>query len=104
MELLYLKTVYFDFYLAVLKLSRENVNIFFLIVEHSYPTINAQVYIKIQHNFLVPSRGCPRGVMVKVIDCGIVVRVFVLQSRHYVHFRADTLGKGINTLILQAMG
>ena len=40
-------------------------------------------------------RGCPRGVMVKVMDCGIVVSEFVLQSRYYVHFRANTLGKGI---------
>ena len=48
--------------------------------------------------------GCPRGVMVKAMDCGIVVREFVLQSRYYVHFRADTLGKGMNPLILPAMG
>ena len=33
-------------------------------------------------------RGCPRGVMVKAMDCGIVVREFVLQSRYYVHARA----------------
>ena len=49
-------------------------------------------------------RGCPRGVMVKAMDCGIVVHEFVLQSRYYVHFRANTLGKGMNTLILPAMG
>ena len=48
--------------------------------------------------------GCPRGVMVKAMDCGIVVREFVLQSRYYVHFRANTLGKGMNPLILSAMG
>ena len=49
--------------------------------------------------------GCPRGVMVKVMNCGIVVREFVLQSRYYVHFRANTLGKGMNPLILPpAMG
>ena len=41
-------------------------------------------------------RICPRGVMVKVMDCGIVVSEFVLQSRYYVHFRANTLGKGMN--------
>ena len=40
--------------------------------------------------------GCPRGVMVKAMDCGIVVRAFVLQSRYYVHFWANTLGKGMN--------
>ena len=48
--------------------------------------------------------GCPRGIMVKAMDCGIVVREFVLQSHYYVHFRANTLGKGINPLILPAMG
>ena len=50
------------------------------------------------------SRGCPRGVMVKAMDCGIVVHMFVLQSRYYVRFRANTLGKGMNPLILPAMG
>ena len=48
--------------------------------------------------------GCPRGVMVKAMDCGIVVREFDLQSRNYIHFRANTLGKGMNPLILPAMG
>ena len=43
---------------------------------------------------------CPRGVMVKAMNCGIVVREFVLQLRYYVHFRANTLGKGMNPLIL----
>ena len=42
--------------------------------------------------------GCPRGVMVKAMHCGIVVREFVLQSRYYFHFRANTLGKGMNPL------
>ena len=42
--------------------------------------------------------------MVTAMDCGIVVCEFVLQSRYYVHFRANTLGKGMNPLILPAMG
>ena len=45
--------------------------------------------------------GCPRGVMVKAMDCGIVVREFVLQSLYYVHFRANILGKGMNPLSSQ---
>ena len=49
-------------------------------------------------------RGCPRGVMVKAMDCGIVVSEFVLQSRYHVHFRTNTLGKGMSPLILPAMG
>ena len=44
--------------------------------------------------------GCPCGVKVKAMDCGIVEREFVLQSRYYVHFRANTLGKVMNPLIL----
>ena len=50
------------------------------------------------------SKGCLHGVMVKAMDCGIVVSEFVLQSRYCVHFRANTLGKGMNPLILPAMG
>ena len=46
----------------------------------------------------------PRGVMVKAMDCGIIVSEFVLQSHYYVHFRANTLRKGKNPLILLAMG
>ena len=48
--------------------------------------------------------GCPRGVMIKAMDCGILVSEFVFQSRYYVHFRANTLGKVMNTVILPAMG
>ena len=47
-------------------------------------------------------QGCPRGVMVKAMDCEIVASV--LQSRYYVHFRTNTLGKVMNPLILPAMG
>ena len=49
-------------------------------------------------------RGCPSGVMVKAMDCGIVVCEFILQSCYYVHFRVNTLGKGMNPLILPATG
>ena len=54
--------------------------------------------------FLIYSSKITGGVMVKAMDCGIVVREFVLQSGVYVHFRANTLGKGMNLLILPAMG
>ena len=57
--------------------------------------------IKLPHDAYV---YLSRGVMVNAVDCGIVVREFVLQSRYYVHFRANTLGKGMNPLILPAMG
>ena len=41
--------------------------------------------------------------MVKAMDCRIIGSEFVLQSRCYVHFRTNTLGKGMNPLILPAM-
>ena len=47
---------------------------------------------------------CPSNVMVKTMDYGIVVSEFEFQSRYYVHFWANTLGKGMNALILSAMG
>ena len=59
------------------------------------------MYIQILYPVL---GGCPRSVMVTAMDCGIVVREFEPQSRYYVHFRANTLGKGMNPLILPAIG
>ena len=67
-------------------------------------SIPGRVIPKTQKWYLMPPWRCPRGVMVKAMDCGIVVREFVLQSCYYVHFRANTLGKGMNPLILPAMG
>ena len=49
-------------------------------------------------------RRCPRGVMVKAMDCGIVASEFEFKLRYYVHFQTNTLGKGIKPIILQAMG
>ena len=42
--------------------------------------------------------------MIKAMDYEIVVSQLLLQSRYYVHFRANTLVKGMNPLILPAMG
>ena len=42
--------------------------------------------------------------MVKAMDCGIVVSEFVLQLRYYVHFLANTRGKGMDPFILPVMG
>ena len=48
--------------------------------------------------------ACPRGVMVKTLDCGIVGSGFELQFRYYVHFLTNTFGKGMNPFILWAIG
>ena len=39
--------------------------------------------------------GCPRGVVVKVMDNGIVIGEFIFQLSYYIHFLANTLGKGM---------
>ena len=39
------------------------------------------------------------GVMVKALDCGIVVLEFELQSRYRVHFQTNNLEKGMNSPI-----
>ena len=38
----------------------------------------------------------PHGLMVKAMDGGIVVGEFELRLRYYIHFWANTLGKGMN--------
>ena len=48
--------------------------------------------------------GCLHGVVVKVLDCRIIQSEFKLQSCYYVHFWTNTLGKGMNPLILPSMG
>ena len=42
--------------------------------------------------------------MVKAMVFEMVAREFELQSRYYVDFRTNTLGKDMNPLILPAMG
>ena len=43
--------------------------------------------------------GGPRVFVANALDCDIVVSEFELQSRYYVHFRTNTLGKGMNPLL-----
>ena len=44
------------------------------------------------------------NVMVKALDCGIIVLKFKLQSCYYIQFWTNTLGKGMKLLILPSMG
>ena len=67
-----------------------------LIFKRSFTSLNSVFVLPDRLSYKV--QGCPRSVMVKAMNCGIVVREFVLQSRYYVHFRANTLGKGMNLL------
>ena len=49
-------------------------------------------------------RRNPRSVVAEVLDCGILVSEFEPQSRYYVYFWINTLGKGKKLLILSTMG
>ena len=55
------------------------------------------VVTKSKRNFKSTVWVSPHGVMDKAIDCKIVVSEFELQSRYYVHFRTNILGKGKKT-------
>ena len=65
-----------------------------LIARLEFELTHCDVTIKNFNHYV--TGGGPRGVMVKAGDYGIVVREFVLQSRYYVHFRTNTLAKGMN--------
>ena len=49
-------------------------------------------------------RVSPLGVVANVLDCNIGVSKFELHSYYDVHFRTNTLGKGMNSLILSICG
>ena len=55
-----------------------------------------ETYVLVKKCLQMGEGGCPHGVMVKALDCGIVVSEFKFQSRYYVHFQTNTLGKAIN--------
>ena len=54
-------------------------------------TVQFHIGIKMDMLLETAKGECPGGVMVKAMDCGIVVSEFVLQSRYYVHLRANTI-------------
>ena len=61
------------------------------------------IFYYVLHNYVLYyalHRGCPCCVMIKVLDYGIVVRKIEFQSRYYVYFWTNTLGKGMNPFIL----
>ena len=62
------------------------------------------VYVSPQVCSTFSRQRCPRDVMVKLMDSRIVVSKSELQSHYYIHLWTNTLGKGMNPLILPAMG
>ena len=49
-------------------------------------------------------RGRPRGVVANMLVCGLEISELELQLRYCVHFRTNTLGKSINSLVSSVMG
>ena len=43
--------------------------------------------------------GVGSCVMAKALDCRFEVSEFELQSRYYIHFQTNTLGRGMNLII-----
>ena len=79
-----------------------NIYIYIYIYIHIYVyLVHTHTHTHTTRTHIYIYRGCPRGVMVKAMDFGIVVCEFKLQSAYYVHFRASTLGKGMNPLSSQ---
>ena len=72
---------------GVLPLCRDTVGIFYSSSQQAHKHKGLKTYAGV---------GCPHGVMVKAMDCGIIVCEFILQLRYYVHFQANTLEKGMN--------
>ena len=58
--------------------------------------------MKIKYTQAIPFQFSPTQQLGNLYQT--VVSEFVLQSRYYVHFRTNTLGKDMNPLILPAMG
>ena len=73
------------------------------LLDYSEFESSSHYYVHFQTYSWERYRVCARGEMVKAMDCGIIVSEFVLQSCYYVYFRVNTLGKGMNLLILPAM-
>ena len=66
----------------------ENRFFFYSIYIFNPPSSYVLVVISLLRSHLTQSVGrCPRGVMVKAVDCRIVVSEFEFQSHFYVHFR-----------------
>ena len=102
----------FKYLLAIITIFSMFHCIFFLLHFFFYNQLFAQSYcfffclffcfiLFFSYSYPIRSMGrCSCGVMVKTLDCGIVVKEFKLQLRSYVQFRTNTFGKGMNLLAM----
>ena len=73
-------------------------------INDEFPCLKWLVLCSFRGDMIEERVICPRGIMVKALDWGIVVSKFELKSGYFVNFRRNTLGKDMNSLILPAMG
>ena len=98
-------TIIIPFRLHIMKLRMTKKNFFNYAFSlqayhtHTHTRVCACTHIRTH----VHGGGCPCGVMVKAMDCEILVSKFKLQLCYYVHFQTNTLGKGMNPLIFLAI-
>ena len=54
--------------------------------------------------FIFHLKRSHHGIVINRLDCNIIVSKFKLQSHYYVHFRTNTVRKGMKPFISLAMG
>ena len=78
------------------KSSFKELVIFIFVHSHTIIfTSHIYIYIYIMKFWLLNSGG----VVANKLDCDIAVSTFELQSRYYIHFHTNPLGKGMDPLI-----
>ena len=83
-----------------------NSHCFVVIIESSYKIyilfckrfVKVQVVQSYKHSRSL--KGGLYGVVVNLLKCNVLVSEFELQSRNYVHFRTNILGKDMDLLSL----
>ena len=67
------------------------------------PTNKQTNVAKNHHKKKTSSSGSPRGVMVKELDCVIVVRKFEFRACYYAHFQTNIIWKCVTPFIFPSM-
>ena len=66
-----------------------------------FPSCNPLCFYRNRHILLILYGH--HSIIAKVQDAGLEISEIELQSCYYIHFQTNTLGKGMNTLILPVM-
>ena len=88
------------------KSSWFEIRVFFLLGQLPYEGFKAQSTLQINHK-MNPGRVIAYvldSVMLRALECGIVVNEFEVELPYYAHFRTNALVTGMNPFYPQAMG